>query len=201
MAARSCNAPTIRREVVSKRLSTYELEDGSARRVLCGRAGLLVRIDSLKPIDDVTADVQHALDRSGRRAVVITMKSAREIEIMRRSGKITSSRAGQCCCRLREAGMTLREIDRLAEKGIRDRGGVPTFKGYHGYPGFPSACRSTKSSCTAFPGDQVLKDGDILSIDIGTTFENYVSDTARDGRDRQRLARSAAPVARHPGSV
>jgi methionyl aminopeptidase len=107
---------------------------------------------------------------------MITMKSAREIEIMRRSGKVTSA----VLSRLIEAakpGVTLRELDRLAEKGIRERGGVPTFKGYHGYPA--SICASVNEVVVhGIPGSYVLRDGDILSIDIGTTFEGYVSDSA-----------------------
>ena len=107
---------------------------------------------------------------------MITMKSAREIEIMRRSGKITSAVLSSLV-RAAKPGVTLREIDRLAEKGIRDRGGIPTFKGYHGYPA--SVCASLNEVVVhGIPGDQILRDGDILSIDIGTTFEKYVSDTA-----------------------
>ncbi len=104
------------------------------------------------------------------------MKSAREIEIMRRSGKITSSVLAMLM-RTAKAGMTLREIDRLAEKGIRERGGFPTFKGYRGFPA--SICASLNDVVVhGIPGKQVLRDGDILSIDIGTTFEKYVSDSA-----------------------
>jgi len=104
------------------------------------------------------------------------MKSAREIEIMRRSGKITSSVLADLL-RTARAGMTLRELDRLAEKGIRERGGLPTFKGYHGFPA--SICASVNEVVVhGIPGDYTLKDGDILSIDIGTTFEKYVSDSA-----------------------
>lgn len=107
---------------------------------------------------------------------MITIKSAREIEIMRRSGKITSAVLATLL-RSAKAGMTLREIDRMAEKGIRDRGGIPTFKGYHGFPA--SICASVNEVVVhGIPGDRVLKDGDILSIDIGTTFEGYVSDSA-----------------------
>ncbi len=104
------------------------------------------------------------------------MKSVREIEIMRRSGKITSAVLAHLLQTAR-AGMTLRDVDRLAERGIRERGGIPTFKGYQGYPA--SICASVNEVVVhGIPGDRVLKDGDILSIDIGTTFEGYVSDTA-----------------------
>ncbi len=107
---------------------------------------------------------------------MITIKTAREIEIMRRSGKITSSVLATLL-HTAKAGMTLREIDRLAEKGIREGGGVPTFKGYRGFPA--SICASVNEVVVhGIPGDRVLQDGDILSIDIGTTFERYVSDSA-----------------------
>jgi methionyl aminopeptidase len=104
------------------------------------------------------------------------MKSSREIEIMRRSGKITSSTLSML---IREAkvGVTLRELDRLAEKSIRSQGGEPTFKGYHGYPA--TICSSVNEVVVhGIPSDYALRDGDLLSIDIGTTFEKYVSDTA-----------------------
>jgi len=107
---------------------------------------------------------------------MITMKSAREIETMRRSGKITSHVLGDLM-RAAKAGMTTRELDALAEQGIRGLGGVPTFMGYHGYPS--SICTSVNQEVVhGMPGEYVLKDGDLLSIDIGTTFEGYVSDSA-----------------------
>jgi methionyl aminopeptidase len=56
-------------------------------------------------------------------------------------------------------------------------GGVPTFKGYHGYPS--SICASVNQEVVhGIPGDYTLKDGDLLSIDIGTTLDGYVSDSA-----------------------
>lgn len=107
---------------------------------------------------------------------MITMKSSREIETMRRSGKITSKVLGDLM-RAAKPGMTTAELDAMAEKGIRDLGGVPTFMGYHGYPS--SICASVNEEVVhGMPGTRVLKDGDLLSIDIGTTFEGYVSDTA-----------------------
>ena len=107
---------------------------------------------------------------------MINLKSAREIEIMRRSGKITSTTLSMLLQTAR-AGTSLLELDRLAEKSIRDQGGLPTFKGYHGFPA--SICASVNDVVVhGIPTDRVLKDGDILSIDIGTTFEGYVSDSA-----------------------
>ncbi|MBV8151724.1 MAG: type I methionyl aminopeptidase [Candidatus Eremiobacteraeota bacterium] len=107
---------------------------------------------------------------------MITIRSPREIETMRKSGKITA----RTLSRLIEAakpGVTTGELDRLAEDSIRAMGGVPTFKGYNGYPA--SICTSVNDQVVhGIPGEYVLREGDVLSIDIGTTFEGYVSDSA-----------------------
>ncbi len=107
---------------------------------------------------------------------MITIKSPREIEKMRRSGKVTAKVLGDLIRAVRP-GMTTRDLDDLAERGIRSMGGLPTFKGYHGYP--CSICTSVNEEVVhGIPGDQVLQDGDLLSIDIGTTLDGYVSDSA-----------------------
>ena len=73
--------------------------------------------------------------------------------------------------------MATRELDRIAERGIRSRGGVPTFKGYRGFPA--SVCISVNDEVVhGIPGGYVLRDGDLLSIDLGTTLDGYVSDSA-----------------------
>jgi methionyl aminopeptidase len=107
---------------------------------------------------------------------MVTLKSAREIETMRRSGKITSKVLTDLMKAVKP-GMSTADLDAMAEKGIRALGGVPTFKGYHGYPA--SICASVNEQVVhGIPGDYVLREGDLLSIDIGTTFEGYVSDSA-----------------------
>ncbi|MDQ2680849.1 MAG: type I methionyl aminopeptidase [Candidatus Eremiobacteraeota bacterium] len=107
---------------------------------------------------------------------MITLRSAREIETIRRGGKITAKVLGDLM-RAARPGMTTGQLDKLAEDGIRERGGVPTFIGYNGFPG--SICASVNSEVVhGIPGDYILREGDLLSIDIGTTFEGYVSDTA-----------------------
>src|SRR5471032_385950 len=107
---------------------------------------------------------------------MINIKSAREIEIMRRSGKITSKTLAMLMHTVR-AGMTTADVDRLAEESIRSMGGVPTFVGYNGYR--HTICASVNEEVVhGIPGPRLLKDGDLLSIDIGTTLEGYVSDSA-----------------------
>jgi methionyl aminopeptidase len=107
---------------------------------------------------------------------MVTLKSAREIETMRRSGKITATVLTELM-QTAKAGMTTRDLDAIAEKGIRERGGIPTFMGYHGYPA--TICASVNDEVVhGIPSDYVLQDGDLLSIDIGTTLDGYVSDSA-----------------------
>jgi methionyl aminopeptidase len=107
---------------------------------------------------------------------MITIKSAREIELMRVSGKITAKTLSMLMKTVR-AGMTTAEVDRLAEQSIRSMGGVPTFIGYHGFK--HTICASVNEEVVhGIPGPRVLLDGDIVSIDIGTTLDGYVSDSA-----------------------
>lgn len=107
---------------------------------------------------------------------MINIKSPREIEIMRRGGKITSKTLAMLMAAAKP-GVTTGYLDKLADESIRSMGGVPTFIGYHGYPS--AICASVNDEVVhGMPGDRVLQDGDLLSIDIGTTFEGYVSDSA-----------------------
>ena len=76
-----------------------------------------------------------------------------------------------------EAGITTIEIDRAAEKMIRDAGALPTFKGYHGFP--YSICASVNEQVVhGFPSNYKLAAGDIFSIDCGVTLGGFVGDTA-----------------------
>lgn len=107
---------------------------------------------------------------------MIIGKSKRELEKMRASGQLV----GQVLNHLRTLvapGVTTMEIDRAAEKMIRDAGALPTFKGYNGFP--YSICASVNEQIVhGFPSNYHLKEGDIFSIDVGVTLEGYVGDTA-----------------------
>lgn len=107
---------------------------------------------------------------------MIIGKSKRELEKMRAAGQLV----GQVLAHLRtlvKPGVTTLEIDRAAEKMIRDAGALPTFKGYNGFP--YSICASVNEQIVhGFPSNYRLKDGDIFSIDVGVTLEGFVGDTA-----------------------
>ena len=110
------------------------------------------------------------------RFLMIIGKSKKEIEKMRAAGQLTGL-VLQELRKLAAPGISTIEIDRAAEKMIRDAGGIPTFKGYHGFP--YSICASVNEQVVhGFPSDYKLKDGDIFSIDCGVTLEGFVGDTA-----------------------
>ncbi len=75
-------------------------------------------------------------------------------------------------------GVSTAELDEIAERFIRSQGAVPTFKGYRGFPG--SICASPNAMVVhGIPGPYRLKDGDIVSIDVGVTLAGWVADAAR----------------------
>ena len=76
-----------------------------------------------------------------------------------------------------QPGVTTGELDELAEEFIRSRGGVPTFKGYKGYPA--ATCLSPNAMVVhGIPGKTKLENGDILSVDVGVTLDGFVADSA-----------------------
>jgi methionyl aminopeptidase len=107
---------------------------------------------------------------------VIIRKSLSEIEKMARAGKVLRG-CLDLLGRAIEPGVMTKELDRLAETYIRDKGGVPTFKGYRGFPG--SICASPNDMVVhGIPGKLRLKEGDILGVDVGVTMEGYIADAA-----------------------
>lgn len=107
---------------------------------------------------------------------MVILRTPAEIEQMRRAGSLV----GQVLERLREhvaPGVSTRELDAIAENMICSRGGVPSFKGYRGYPA--SICASVNNEIIhGIPGDRMLVDGDIVSIDCGAMLGGYHGDAA-----------------------
>src|SRR5215210_1856534 len=107
---------------------------------------------------------------------MIMGKSRKELDKMRAAGQLVG-RVLQALREMAAPGLTTLEVDRAAEKMIRDAGALPTFKGYHGYPF--SICASVNEQVVhGFPSAYKLKEGDIFSIDCGATLEGFVGDTA-----------------------
>jgi methionyl aminopeptidase len=107
---------------------------------------------------------------------MIIRKAAAEIERMARAGVVVADTLALIGERARP-GITTEELDGLADEFIRSQGGVPTFKGYRGYPA--SICTSPNDMVVhGIPGPYALEEGDILSVDVGVTLAGFVADSA-----------------------
>lgn len=108
---------------------------------------------------------------------MVSLKSQREIQIMREA----ADKLKEVFIRLRDfvkPGVRTREIDERAEKIMRSLGTESAFLGYRGYPA--SVCTSVNEQVVhGIPSDRILKEGDILSLDIGVKHKGYYSDAAR----------------------
>jgi methionyl aminopeptidase len=108
---------------------------------------------------------------------VIIRKSPEEIERIAASGDVVV-RTLRLLERMVRPGVTTAELDDAAEKFIRSQGGVPTFKGYRGFPA--SICASPNSMIVhGIPGSYALERGDVISLDVGVTLDGWVADAAR----------------------
>jgi methionyl aminopeptidase len=107
---------------------------------------------------------------------MIICKTPREIEIMRMAGRIVALTHQELKKHI-APGITTKQLDTIAEDFIRKHDAIPSFKGYNGFSG--SICASVNNELVhGIPGDRVLKDGDIISIDIGAKYNGYHGDSA-----------------------
>lgn len=107
---------------------------------------------------------------------MVVLKTTRELEIMRVAGRI-SAQALLVGGEMVRPGITTREIDHAIHKFIKSQGAIPSFLGYGGFPA--SACISINEVVIhGFPGEQVVQEGDIVSIDVGAIYKGYHGDNA-----------------------
>lgn len=108
---------------------------------------------------------------------MIVLKTVRELVTMREACRISAA-ALQLIGKAIEPGVTTAELDRLAEEYILSQGAVPNFKNYHGYPA--TACISINNEVIhGIPtASRKIKEGDIVSVDLGALFEGYHGDNA-----------------------
>ena len=107
---------------------------------------------------------------------MITLKSSHEIDLMRRSGKITAA-ARALAGEMVKPGVTTQEINDAVERFIRKQGAVPSFLHYNGYPA--SVCISVNDEIIhGIPGKRVLREGDIVSVDVGAYIGGFHGDCA-----------------------
>ena len=158
-------------EVIAKRLEIYHAETEPI--VEHYRAtGKLVPLHAA-PLDrEVWTEISESL-QVGR---MIIRKSAQEIDTMARAGRVVAETLALVEEHL-QPGITTAELDAIADEFIHSHGGVPTFKGYKGYPA--ATCLSPNSMVVhGIPGPLKLHDGDILSVDVGVTLDGFVADSA-----------------------
>jgi methionyl aminopeptidase len=108
---------------------------------------------------------------------VITLKSPSELERMRIAGRVTGLTIVRVLDEMR-SGMTTLDLDQIAERSIRAEGCSPSFLGYRGFPG--SVCTSLNDEVVhGIPSrHRVLREGDLLSLDVGAVYEGYHGDSA-----------------------
>ena len=108
---------------------------------------------------------------------MIVCRSAAELERMRAAGRLVGEVLTALTPRV-APGVTTAELDDIAEKMITDAGAIPAFKGYHGYPATICASINEEVIHGIPSGQRVLREGDILSIDVGASLEGYFGDSA-----------------------
>jgi methionyl aminopeptidase len=107
------------------------------------------------------------------------VKSELEIQKMRAAGSLNALVLEEVK-KLIKPGRTTSELDQTAEMIIRDHGGIPTFKGYPGPYPYPATLTISinEEMVHGIPSGRTLKDGDIVSVDCGTTLDGYIGDSA-----------------------
>jgi methionyl aminopeptidase len=106
----------------------------------------------------------------------IIIKSGREIAIMRQAGRIVAIVLGILAGQL-SPGMKTKELDKIAGRELEKLGAKPSFKGYRGFPA--NLCVSVNDEIVhGIPGERIIRDGDIVSLDLGSIFKGFQGDAA-----------------------
>jgi methionyl aminopeptidase len=113
----------------------------------------------------------------GKKSMKISIKTKKEIEIMRAGGKIAARVLGMVG-RAAQPRMTTKELDELATKEIEKAGAKPAFKGHRGYPA--ATCISINDTIVhGIPSEEKIKEGDLVGIDLGVLYKGFYTDTAK----------------------
>ncbi len=107
---------------------------------------------------------------------MVHYKTAADIQVIRESAQVLGKAHGEVAKRIKP-GVKTKDLDKIAEEYIRDQGGSPSFKNYHGFPA--ALCISVNETVVhGFPGNYELKEDDIISIDCGVLLKGFHSDSA-----------------------
>lgn len=173
------NGPLLRRPddeetVIRQRLSVYQQQTKPLEEYYRSR-GLLIQINGDGSVEDVAARVLQSLAPSKKK--MIELKSKAELEKIRESCRIVA-KALRAMEKLIEPGIETREIDRQVRELIEAEGASPSFLGYNGYPA--SVCISINEVIVhGIPGKRKIKDGDLVSVDVGAYKDGFHGDAAR----------------------
>jgi len=129
----------------------------------------------------------------------IIIKSEREVALMRRAGRILGTVLQELKLKLKP-GMKTAELDILADTMLRKMGAEPSFKGYRGFPA--SVCVSVNEEIVhGIPGERVLIEGDIVSLDLGDIVEGFQADSALTAGVGQISQEAASLIAATDGAL
>ncbi|RPH96145.1 MAG: type I methionyl aminopeptidase, partial [Calditrichaeota bacterium] len=124
---------------------------------------------------------------------MINIRNSREIELLRKSAQLVVESLNLAGSRIRP-GLRTGDLDEEIDDFIRSKGAKPAFKGFHGYPA--SICISIDEQVVhGIPGDRRLKEGEIVSVDIGVELNGYFGDAAKTfpvgaiSKEKERLIR------------
>ncbi len=196
-------------DVIRRRQEVYAEQTEPLIEVYRDR-DLLIEVDGMGEVDEVTA--AH-LRRARGRPRELSPDAARWASVTAGSRSRPPSRSARCgwpgCWSGRPSscsatsvrpGITTGDLDAIAEKNIRDGGGVPSFLGY-GHPPFPATiCASVNDEVVhGIPGERTLQDGDVISIDCGAIVDGWHGDAADHRRRRRGARRRTRADAGHRG--
>ena len=108
---------------------------------------------------------------------MIVCRSVAELEQMRQAGRLVGEVLTELAAMV-APGVSTADLDALAEKRIAQAGATPAFKGYHGYPGTICASINEEVIHGIPSGRRLLREGDIISIDVGASLDGYLGDSA-----------------------
>jgi methionyl aminopeptidase len=107
--------------------------------------------------------------------MAVSLRSQPQIKLLREAGRLVAETFALLRPHI-QPGITTRELDRMAEKFIRDHGAIPVYKGYNGFPA--TICASVNNViCHGFPSKTPLHEGDIVGIDIGAKLNGWIGDS------------------------
>lgn len=154
---------------------------------------LMICVQGDNPVEAVTAEVISKLEMAKKKSRMIELKSKSEIAKIAEAGRIVA-KAHDLVESMLKPGVETREIDDRVRELIQQEGGVPSFLGYKGYPA--STCISINEVIVhGIPGRRKIKDGDLVSVDIGVYKDGFHADAARTflagsaGVEKQKIAK------------